>query len=406
MCARFASTQLGSSAPSVRSRRRRAGAWSTGEACFPSARSANVSTVIERRFSEFSQSSAAAGATIPPGTLRAPEGAISSSFDVVAYNKERCVEVDGADVDQMLALMDEGLLVWANVIGLGTVELIEELGERLELHRLALEDTLHIPQRPKLDDYETHEYLVARMPVSTHTLETEQLSVFLAKGFVLTVQEQPGDCFDGIRERIRAGRVRIRESGTDYLFYAVLDAVVDAYFPLLESIGDELEELEDSVTTDQGQDPLHDLTRLKRDLVILRRYLRPLRELTTVLIREDSTFLTPKSRVFMRDCHDHAAYAVDLSESYRDIAAGLLDLHLSLAGQRMNEVMKVLTIIATIFIPLSFFAGLYGMNFDPSASKWNMPELSWAYGYPAALGLMLACAVGMIGFFWKRGWFK
>ncbi len=244
------------------------------------------------------------------------------------------------------------------------------------------------------------------MPVSREALETEQISVFLGEGYVLTVQERPGDCFDGIRERIRQGRPRIRNRGCDYLAYAIMDAIVDSFFPLLEIAGSRLDELELLILREPQKEHITGLYDLKRSLISLRRYLVPLRELITVLVREDLVFFSDQTRVYLRDCYDHARQAVDLVESYRDVAGGLMDLYLSLMSQRMNEVMKVLTIIATLFIPLSFIAGLYGMNFDPGVSRWNMPELGWPFGYAFAWGLMLSVAGGMLVYFWRKGWFR
>jgi magnesium transporter len=315
-------------------------------------------------------------------------------------------EEDLPDLSRLQALAQAHPILWVNVVGLGTVETLTRLGEGFGLHRLALEDVLNVPQRPKLDDYGEHQFIVARMPVAKEHLETEQLSIFLGRSFVLTVQERPGDCFDGIRRRLREERPRIRGGGPDYLVYSILDALVDSYFPLLEHVGETLDELEARIQEAPEKHHVERLHSLKRDLVSLRRYLWPLRELNAALLRQETAFLSEETRVYMRDCYDHSVHALDLVDSYRDIASGLMDLYLSMVSQRMNEVMKVLTIIATIFIPLSFVAGLYGMNFNPEASRWNMPELGWAFGYPLALGFMAICAGVMLLIFWKKGWFR
>lgn len=342
----------------------------------------------------------------PPGTLKAPGGAAPSRLSVLAYSPDGFVEETDIPLARIQELRGQNGVLWVNLVGLADVELVQELGDYFGLHRLALEDTLNIPQRPKFEDYSDHQYLVVRMPVSGKALETEQVSVFLGEGYVLTVQERPGDCFEGIRNRIRQGRIRIRGSGGDYLAYTIMDAIVDSFFPLLEIVGSRLDELELKILQRPEQDQITGLYDLKRGLVSLRRYLVPLRELMTVMVREDLVYFSDQTRVYLRDCYDHSRQAVDLVESYRDVASGLMDLYLSLISQRMNEVMKVLTIIATLFIPLSFIAGLYGMNFDPAVSRWNMPELAWPFGYIFAWGLMLSVAGGMLVYFWRKGWFR
>ena len=336
----------------------------------------------------------------------APLDAVSSQMSVLAYSTGGYVEEAEPSPTRLQELRVQHSVIWVNLVGLADVESLQSLGDLFGLHRLALEDTLNLPQRPKFDDYGEHQYMAAHMPVSHLTLETEQVSVFLGEGYVLTVQERPGDCFDGIRQRIRQGRTRIRERGADYLAYAVMDAIVDSFFPLLETAASRLDEIELLILQHPDKEHITGLYDLKRGLVSLRRYLGPLRELMAVLVREDYPFFTEQTRIYLRDCYDHARQAVDLVESYRDVATGLMDLYLSLMSQRMNEVMKVLTIIATLFIPLSFIAGLYGMNFDPGASRWNMPELAWPFGYAFAWGLMLAVAGSMLVYFWKKGWFR
>lgn len=343
---------------------------------------------------------------VAPGTLNAHPDAHPSALSVMAYGKDGLVEEADPSMDRIAELRANFAVTWVNVDGLGDAALLEELGNRFGLHRLALEDTLNVPQRPKLDDYTDHQYIVVRMPVSGEDLDTEQVSVFLGHGFLITVQERPGDCWNGVRNRIREGRPRIREGGPDYLAYAVMDSIVDAYFPSLDAVLTRIDDLELRILEQKTGDPIAELQELLRSLSHARRFLGPLREVTANLMREDPPVLTPKTRLYMRDCHDHANHAVDLAESARETATGLMNLHLSMLSQRMNEVMKVLTIIATVFIPLSFIAGVYGMNFDPGVSRWNMPELGWAYGYPAVLTLMAAVGGGMFVFFARKGWFR
>jgi len=342
----------------------------------------------------------------PPGTLKAPPGSGESHVSVIAYGPDDIFESDPVDLATLPELMKTSAVVWVNVVGLGSLDVLTKLGDLFKLHRLALEDVLNIPQRPKVDEYGEHQFIVARMPVAAEHLETEQLSIFVGGNFVITFQERPGDCFDMIRSRLRDNRPRIRSGGSDYLMYSVLDALVDSYFPLLEYVGTTLDRIDAEIHENAEKHHIKQLHSLKRDLVTLRRYVWPLRELNSSLLRPDNTLVREKTRVYMRDCYDHSVQALDLVDSYRDLASGLMDLYLSIVSHRMNEVMKVLTIIATLFIPLSFIAGIYGMNFDPGVSRWNMPELGWAFGYPFALGLMALCTGGLLMYFWKKGWFR
>jgi magnesium transporter len=235
-------------------------------------------------------------------------------------------------------------------------------------------------------------------------LESEQISIFVGKNFVLTFQEREGDCFEPVRERIRAGRGRIRKEGPDYLTYAIIDAVVDNYFPILEHYGERIEGLEAEVitsTTDETIAKIHDI---KRDLLSLRRAIWPKREALSALSREPQPVFSDETRVYLRDCYDHTVQLMDMVETYRELASGLMDVYLTSVSNRMNEVMKVLTIIATIFIPLGFVAGVYGMNFNQETSAFNMPELGWKYGYLYCLGLMAVIAAGLLVYFRRKGW--
>jgi magnesium transporter len=342
---------------------------------------------------------------LPPGTLKAPPDAHPSSLELMAWGASELRQPDAPSLGDVGALLDTHPVTWINVVGLGDASLIEQLGCEFDLHRLALEDTINVPQRPKAEHFGSHMYMVARMPMSGEELKTEQISIFLGDGFLITVQEKPGDCFDGIRRRIREGRQRIRSSGPDYLAYAVLDAIVDAYLPLIEALAVRVDDLEIAVTGHAGSEQITQLHETKRDLITLRRYLDPLCEMLVRLVGDEDGPMEEQTRVYLRDVLDHCKHALDLVDSHRAQAASVMDLHLAVAGQRMNEVMKVLTVIATLFIPLSFIAGLYGMNFDTN-SRWNLPELGWTFGYPYALGLMTICAGVMLAYFWRKGWFK
>jgi len=314
------------------------------------------------------------------------------------------VDLAVEDVDAVRELRKRHAVVWLNVDGLGDAATVQRVGEVFGLHNLALEDVLNVGQRPKVEDYSDHIFLVTRMPRPDTTAETEQVTLFVGKGFLVTFQETPGDCLESVRERIRQGRPRLREGGADYLAYAVLDTIVDSYFPLLGEVGDQLEALEARILSDPEPEVISRLHDLKRDLTAIRRVILPIRESLTALVRDESPLVSDSTRLYFRDCLDHSFQLIELVESNRDIASGLLDLHLTMMSNRMNEVMKVLTIIATIFIPLGFIAGLYGMNFDPSVSRWNMPELSWKFGYFFALGVMATVAAAMVMYFRRRKW--
>jgi magnesium transporter len=228
--------------------------------------------------------------------------------------------------------------------------------------------------------------------------------MFLGLGFLLSFQERAGDCFDPVRKRIREGRGRMRHSGPDYLAYALLDAVVDSYFPVLQDCGDRLDVLEDKMFLRPDPHTAGHIHLVRRDLLAVRRAVWPLRECISSLTHDPDELVSDETRLYLRDCYDHSVQIIDLLESYRDLAGGLMDTYLSLVSQRMNEIMKVLTIYAAIFIPLTFVAGIWGMNFDTGASGWNMPELGWAFGYPAAIALMVTLAVGQLFWFRRKGW--
>jgi magnesium transporter len=332
------------------------------------------------------------------------------------------------DPDQLdLPHLPEGHTVrWLDVAGVANGGVIRAVGARFELHPLALGDVVNVSQRPKTEEYEGRLFIVTRMPAvvppqgaddqprrqrrgrslapAPTRLATEQVSLCVGPNFLITFQEAPGDVFEPVRERLRGGGQRLRNSGPDYLAYALLDAVVDSYFPVLEAFGERLEDLEEEVVERPQQAHIAEIHDLKRDLLTVRRAVWPQRDMLAALIRDETPLVTDETRIFLRDAYDHTVQLIDVIETYREIASGLVDIQLSSASNRMNEVMKVLTIIATIFIPLTFIAGVYGMNFDPEASPWSMPELDWAYGYPATLGVMAVIAAGLLWYFRRRGW--
>ena len=341
-----------------------------------------------------------------PGTLSAPEvrRVEEVSISVMAYGPEEVVEWQGSSVTEALARCAEQPVCWIDIVGLHDVELLQQLGERFGLHQLALEDVLNVGQRPKVEAYEDHLFVVMRLihrALGTSHLESEQISIFLGEGFLLTFQEIPGDVFDGVRDRIRHGQGRIRRSGADYLAYAVIDSLVDHFFPVLEELGSRLEDLEEEVIEDPDRETVGEIHRARKDLLVLRRAAWPEREVVSTLERQETPLIGRETRVFLRDCYDHAVQILDMVETYRDLATSLLDLYLSTVSNRMNEVMKVLTVLASIFIPLTFLAGIYGMNFDTEASPWNMPELDWYWGYPA-FWVVAAVLAGVLLILFKR----
>jgi magnesium transporter len=337
-----------------------------------------------------------------PGTLRAPDTPITGPVRVTVmdYSAERLVEREIHTAEELAPYRETPTVTWINVEGLQDVAFLEALGKIFEFHPLALEDVLNCGQRPKLEDYGKYHFLVMKsLLLRGEDLDTEQISFFLAGNYIITLQEVPGDSFEAVRERIRHGKGQIRRMGSDYLLYALVDALIDEFFPVLESFGERIEELEDEVIGSPDPETLNEIHRVKRELLLLRRVAFPEREVINALQRDEAHLIRPEIRVFLRDCYDHIIQVLDMVETYRDLAGGMLDVYLSSTSNRLNEVMKVLTIISTIFIPLNFIAGLYGMNFH------NMPELGSRYGYPIVLAVMATTAGGLVLYFKRKGWF-
>lgn len=330
---------------------------------------------------------------------------LKSKIDVIAFSASDIVSHSIEDFKQIEPLRTKFPLVWVNIVGLSDLDSIRELGELFGLHPLALEDVVHVHQRAKVDAYDSALYIVLREVEHAAPFETDQVSIFLGDGFVLTFQERPGDNFDAIRNQLqRSGSFLRQNCHADYLVYRLIDAVVDGYFPLLEQIGDRLDELDEQVTNHPTSAVFSSVHQLRGDLLLLRRAIWPHREAINQLARDPDPRITEHTRTYLRDVYDHTAQLIDLVETYREICTDLRDFYMSSVSNRMNEIMRVLTVIATIFIPLSFVVGLWGMNFNTEASPWNMPELNWYFGYPLALGVMGAVAGGMLLFFHKRGW--
>ncbi|HPD30193.1 MAG TPA: magnesium/cobalt transporter CorA [Phycisphaerae bacterium] len=343
----------------------------------------------------------------PPGTLVADPTAPKPVITVIAYGSDGCSEQAIRDVADVQAYLARWPVTWINVDGLGDVQTIARLADILGLHRLAVEDTINTHQRAKVEHYPNHLFMVAHMATYNDHLDTEQLSLYLGRNFVVTFQGgQPGDPFDPVRERIRRAVGHVRQSGADHLAYCLIDAVIDGYFPVLETTGERLEVLEDEILGCPTSGTSARVHEIKRNLMTLRRAIWPLREAMNSLVRDPSPLVNDETRLYLRDCYDHTVRVIDFIETYRELGSDLMDLYLSSVSQRMTEVMKVLTIIATIFIPLTFISSIYGMNFQTDRSPWNMPELTWYFGYPFALGLMAMIALAMLYYFGRKGWLR
>jgi magnesium transporter len=338
-----------------------------------------------------------------PGTLeylgeRKTERVRITALSVVG---DRCEERELASVDEALAYRDAPGVTWIHVQGLHEPAILQQLGTTFGLHPLTLEDIVSTQQRPKLDDYQDYLYIVLRAldyDAASGRVQGEQISLVLGPRFVLSLQETEAPLFRPVRERLHKGTGRLRASGADYLAYALLDAVVDAYFEVLESVSQRIEGLEDQLVESPGSFVLQAAHALRREMILLRRAVWPLREVISGLERSESRLIRSGTRVFLRDVYDHTVQVIDAVESFRDMLSGLQDLYLSSLSHRMNQVMKVLTILATIFVPLTFLAGVYGMNFE------HFPELKWRWGY---LGFWLvsgAIAVLMLVYFRRRKW--
>lgn len=336
----------------------------------------------------------------PPGSLVPPAGASTPCCaHVLHYGPDLLREFDAADLTAVGELSATPGVVWINVDGLGTTRFLTDLRDALGFHPLALEDVLTIGQRPKVEDYPNHLFVVLQMLTwDGNRVEKEQLSLFLCGNVVVTFQEAPGDCFEGIRQRIRRAGGQIRQQGADYLAYALVDAVVDSYFPLLEQVGAAVESLEEDLTARADETVLRRIYRLKRDLLAIRHAVWPMRDAIGRLTRDEDELLSEVVRLHLRDCHDHTVRLIDLIELNRETMASLMDVYLSVLSNRLNEVMKVLTIISTLFIPLTFLVGVYGMNFR------HMPELEWTWGYAGLWAVLLAVVVVLLAYFRRKGW--
>lgn len=340
---------------------------------------------------------------LPPGALVHIGNKITAEVKItlIDYDETNFQERNPKTIDECAALKDKATVTWINIEGLQQSDIIESLGGCYGLHPLVMEDILNTGQRPKIEDYKDYLYIVLKMlhDKETEGTVTEQISLVLGPGFVLSFQEGiEGDVFNSVREKLRNSKGRIRGMGADYLAYSLIDAIVDNYFVILERTGEWIEDLEDELLAHPSTQTLHEIHQLKREMIFLRKAVWPLREVIGAMEREESSLITAPTRIYLRDVYDHTIQVIDAIETSRDMLSGMLDLYLSSISNRMNEIMKFLTIIGTIFIPLTFIVGVYGMNFE------FMPEIKWRWGYFAVLAFMLGISVVMLLFFKKKKW--
>lgn len=339
---------------------------------------------------------------LPPGTLhvRGEPADLTVPVNIIDYDAFGFDEKQVKDISECLRFRDTDTVTWINVDGLGNPKLIEELGKCFAIHPLILEDIFNTSQRPKMEDLD--QYLYLNLKVLTYldlsrSIKIEHISMIVGPNFLLSFQEYIGDIFDPVRERIRKNG-RIRKAGPDYLAYSLIDSIVDNYFMVMEKLEEQVENLEEELVSNPTRESLQKINQLKKDMIFLRKSVWPLRELINNLERSESPVIKETTRIYLRDVYDHTVQVIDTLETFRDMVSGMIDIYLSGLSYKMNEIMKVLTLIATIFIPLTFVVGLYGMNFE------NMPEIEWEYGYYSVLVVMVVMVVGMLTYYRKKKW--
>lgn len=324
------------------------------------------------------------------------------------YDQDHVEEIPINKIQKAQQYLDAPSKTWVKVKGLHDTEKLQSIWDFFELHPLIQEDIVHTDQRPKVEVYDNCIFLVLRLLTYTSSdqkINSEQISIVLGKNYVLSFQETENDHFKPVLNRLAIQASRIRQKGADYLTYALVDTIVDYYFQVIEHIADDIEALEDELLRNPEDHLLNQTHKIRREIIFFRKSVWPLRDAINTAIRDESKFIDAGTKIFLRDVYDHMIQVIDNIENYRDMILGLHDMYMSHVSNRMNEVMKVLTIIATIFIPLTFIAGVYGMNFNPETSPYNMPELNWYWGYPAAMGVMGIVAIVMIFYFKRKGWF-
>lgn len=341
----------------------------------------------------------------PPGVVAAADRETDVRLGVLRYDAVNFDEKTFRDPEELADIPTASQVCWVDVEGVGQPGTLETLARVFDWHALVLEDVLSLHQRPKVEEYDDYVYVVLLMPSGPDGLPLEQLSMIIGDHYVVTVQAGlEGDTLENVRERLRRSRGRIRSLDADYLAYALIDAVVDHYFPIAETLNDRLEAIEESLIAADDKAAIEDIHSIRNDLHTIRRAVWATGEAIGRLVRGEAGQFAESTRVYLRDCQDHCAQLLDTVEACHELSSSLMQLHQSALNNQMNEGMRILTMIATIFIPMSFIAGVYGMNFDRTASAFNMPELSWPYGYPFALGLMLVVGLVFVTYFRRRGW--
>lgn len=341
-----------------------------------------------------------------PGVLIGKEVSNPLQIDMYVYDSKSITHVEGPSAKEMEKAIKGPKNVWLNVVGSSDVEKIQELADYAGIHPLGLEDIVNKGQRPKLEEFGDHLIFYMRMPHKhDEGLVLEQIALYYQKGLVITFQEFPEDVFDMIRQRLQNATGRMRTRGADYTLYALLDAIVDSYFPLFDDVSDMIDALEDAVLKNPDESLLKKIHGTKREMLTLKRVIGPQRDSVNAALRDHTHFFEEETVVYLRDCSDHLIRLNDVLESLRERGGSLIDMYMNVVSHRMNEIMKMLTLVATIFMPLGFLAGLYGMNFDTS-SPYNLPELSFKYGYFALLGVMFTLALGLLFYFYKKGWLR
>lgn len=336
-----------------------------------------------------------------PESVTFDPDAAQSIVTVIAYDGDKVIEEHNVEMTRVVANIDKWPVLWINVEGLGSAQKIKWLGDLFKIHPLALEDIVTVHQRAKFETYENSCFFIAHMMEANEDLLSEQVSVYFGANFVLTFQEGPIDATKPVLDRIRKGQGRLKASGADYLAYAIIDSIIDLYYPVLEYFGEKLEKLEDEILDHPTRRTVSNLHLVKRELLTMRRALFPLREALSSMMRISPDILTADTLLHLRDSHDHVVQITDFIDTYRELCSDLMDVYLSSISNRLSDVMKVLTVITTVCAPPTLVAGIYGMNFNPDSSPYNMPELNWYYGYPFAMILMLVLSVGLFMFILK-----
>jgi len=342
-------------------------------------------------------------AGLPPGTIVhvGPRRTDKKTIELIQYDNRTLTEEQSDEPGEILQKVDKKKVNWINIDGLHNVELIKEVGNHFKLNTLILEDIVNAEQRPKLEEYEDGILFFPMKALNTlrgDNIEYEQISFVLGDHFMLSFQEKEGDLFDGLRTRIENPANRLRSKAPDYLFYRLIDTVVDNYYVVMEYLGEHIEAIEEEVYMNPSSKTIGKIQDIKKELIYLRKALYPTREALSRLIKEDYKFIDADNLSFLNDVYDHIVQLIEIFETYRDLVSNLMDMYMSTISNKMNEIMKVLTIISTIFIPLSFIAGVYGMNFQ------HMPELDWRFGYFATLGFMMLVLIGMLLYFRSKKW--